>query len=131
MLALTLTYRLKLQVCLSMYNLLLPPGIKELMKEMFILNENMMLWLSLLHSFIHQRLNLGSAPVQILLASCRKFGIIPARSKAICLSVNHTTKIIHLHLHHDELRSSSDTATQLFVESFSYLGPKALGRCYS
>ena len=76
MLALTLTYSLKLQVCLSMYNLLLPPGIKGLMKEMFILNENMMLWLSLLHSFIHQRLNSGSAPVQILLASCRKFGMV-------------------------------------------------------
>ena len=33
-------------------------------------------WLSLLHDVIHQSLNLGSAQVQILLTTCRRFAMV-------------------------------------------------------
>ena len=33
-------------------------------------------WLSLLHNFIQQSLNSGSAQVQILLAACRRFEMV-------------------------------------------------------
>ena len=33
-------------------------------------------WLSLLHNFIQQSLNSGSAQVQILLAACRRFAMV-------------------------------------------------------
>ena len=39
-------------------------------------------WLSLLHNFIQQSLNSGSAQVQILLVACRRVSIVPAWNKA-------------------------------------------------
>ena len=63
--------------------------------------------LSLLHSFIHQSLNSGSAQVQILLTAYQRFVMMrisdnsPSWKKATDnFSFNHSTKIVHHHHHH-------------------------------
>ena len=54
------------------------------------------LWLSLLRNFIHQRLNSGSAQVQVLYAACQRFAMvrISGNKAKRLLSVNHTPKTI-------------------------------------
>ena len=54
--------------------------------------------LSLLHSFIQQSQNSGSAQVQVLPAACQRFAMVKISDNAKRLSsVNHTTKTIHHH----------------------------------
>ena len=81
---------------------------------LFISNENnlntittVVQWLSL-QNFIKQSLNSGSAQAQILLAACRRFGVVGISDNGLgwkyLLSVNHTTKKKKKKIKNDELK---------------------------
>ena len=90
-------------------------------------------WLSLLHNFIQQSLNSGSAQVQILLAACWKswwwgsLTMVLAGNKVKCLSsVIRTTKTIYHHHHHHH-HHHHQVKFQIFIMNHIFSLSKKLG----
>ena len=81
-------------------------------------------WLSLLHNFIQQSLNSGSAQVEILLAVCWRFAMVRSSDNGPGWN-NHITKTIHHHHHHhhhhnrfemSQILQKSLNSTFLFIQ---------------